>query len=106
MLARLRWSIRTGRKQASAGALLRLWWADFVVHPLFEIGERCQDCGRGFPAWEAADDLYAEVYGTLRGILCPGCFDGRAAARGVRVRFEARRFTPAGPCAPTRTWSS
>jgi hypothetical protein len=90
--ARLRWAIQTGRRPVSCGALLRLWWADFVLHPLFEAEERCQDCGRRYPAWGASCDLYAEVCGSLRGTLCPGCFDRRAGVLGIAVRFQARRI--------------
>ena len=89
-LGRLRWAIQTGRKPTSLLGLLRLWWADFILHPLFEIGERCQDCGRKFPLWSAPDDLYAEVCRSLRGILCPACFSRRATAKGIIVRFDAR----------------
>ena len=62
-----------------------------MLHPLFESGERCQDCGRDFVLWSAPDDLYAEVYGSLRGILCPACFSRRAEAKGIAVGFEAVR---------------
>lgn len=89
IVGRLRWSVRTGRNPASFAALLRLWWADFVLHPLFGIGERCQDCGRGFVLWRAPDELYTVVYGSLRGILCPACFSRRGAAKGITVAFEA-----------------
>jgi len=89
-LGRLRWAIRTGRKPTSPAGLLRLWWADFVLHPLFEIGEHCQDCGRKFPLWRAPDDLYAEAHGSLHGILCPACFGRQAKAKGITVMFEAR----------------
>jgi hypothetical protein len=87
--ARLRWALQTGRSPVSFGALLRLWWADFVLHPLFEDEERCQDCGHRYPARGAPCDLYAEVYGSLRGTVCPGCFDRRAGVLGIAVRFEA-----------------
>src|SRR5271154_402062 len=88
-LGRLRWAIRTGRKPTSFAGLLRLWWADFILHPLFECGERCQDCGRPFVLWRAPDALYEHVYGSLRGILCPACFSRRARAKGIAVRFIA-----------------
>jgi hypothetical protein len=89
-LGRLRWAIRTGRKPTSLAGLLRRWWADFIIHPLFEAGERCQDCGRGSVLWRAPDELYAEVHGSLHGVLCPACFDRQAAAMGIVIRFEAR----------------
>jgi hypothetical protein len=77
MTGRLRWALRMRRRPASAAGLLRLWWADFVLHPLFGIGERCQDCGRDYVLWDADDELYREVHGSERGTLCPGCFDGQ-----------------------------
>jgi hypothetical protein len=89
-LERLRWAIRTGRKPTSLAGLLRLWWADFALHPLFEVGERCQDCGRRFPLWRAPDDLYAEVYRSLGGVLCPACFALKAEAKAIVVMFDAR----------------
>jgi hypothetical protein len=92
VVGRLRWSLRTGRKPTSPFCLPRMWWADFVLHPLFEIGERCQDCGRAFPLWRAPDDLYSDVYGSPHGILCPGCFSRRATAKGMVVSFDARLF--------------
>jgi hypothetical protein len=91
VLGRLRYSLRMGRKPVSLAGLFRLWWADFVIHPLFELGERCQDCGRSFVLWWAPDDdLYVEVHGSPYGILCPACFDRQAEAKGITVRFEAR----------------
>ena len=91
-LGRLRWTMRSRRRPKSLAGLLRLWWHDFAVHVLFEGGERCQDCGRRYVLWGAPDDLYAEVHGSPHGLLCPLCFERQAAARGIVVRFEARRL--------------
>lgn len=91
-LLRLRWAIRTRRKPTSLTGLLRLWWADFALHPFSEIGERCQDCGREYVLWYAPDDLYTEVHGSDFGLLCPACFSAQADARGLTVCFEAQRW--------------
>jgi hypothetical protein len=89
-LGRLRWAIRTRRKPASFAGLLRLWWADFILHPFFECDERCQDCGRAYVLWHAPGELYAEVHGSGFGLLCPRCFDRQAEAKGITISFEAR----------------
>jgi hypothetical protein len=87
---RLRWALRQHRRPRTLAGLARLCWHDFVIHVLFEGGERCQDCGRSYAPWLASDSLYREVYGSLRGLLCPLCFSRRAEAKGLPVRFEAR----------------
>jgi hypothetical protein len=91
-LGRLRWAIRSGRKPTSFAGRLRLWWADFILHPLVECGEHCQDCGRSYVSWHAPDDLYTEVHGSLFGTLCPACFARQGDGRGVRICFEAQRW--------------
>lgn len=77
-IKRLRYSMRVKRHPRSLSGLLRLWWHDFVIHPLFEGGERCQDCGRDYVLWRAPDDLYEVVIGSNRGLFCPACFDRRS----------------------------
>lgn len=86
---RLRYMLRFRRKPISLAARLRMYWRDFVIHVLFEDTESCQDCGRPYVWWRAPDELYGEVHGSLRGTLCPGCFDRQATAKGIVVRFEA-----------------
>jgi len=68
---------------------LRLLWQDFVVHLLFEGGEVCEDCGRGYPLWRALDDLWWSVMDGPGGLLCPGCFDRRADECGIQVHLWA-----------------
>jgi hypothetical protein len=91
-LGRLRWAIRQRRKPTSLAGRLRLWWADFILHPLFECSERCQDCGREYVLWSAPGDLYQEVHGSGFGLLCPGCFSAQADAKGIAVAFVAERW--------------
>jgi len=91
-LERLRYSLGKGRRPVSLAGLLRLWWADFVIHPLSGCGEHCQDCGRRYVLWRAPDDLYAEVHGSGSGLLCPACFSRQADAKGVTVCFAAGRW--------------
>lgn len=95
--ARLRWAVHQHRKPTSLAGLLRLWWADLILHPFFECGERCQDCGREYVLWHAPDDLYAEVHGSGFGLLCPGCFSRQADAKGITVCFAAERWPWWGP---------
>lgn len=54
------------------------------------IDEFCHDCGRRQEVvWTAPDGLWAEVVGREDGggVLCPGCFDIRAAAKGIVLRW-------------------
>lgn len=87
---RLRWATSVRRHPVSLAARLRLWWADFVIHVLFEDGERCGDCGRGYPAWGAPDDLWLLIKGNRFGTLCPACFVRRCRGIGLAVRFQAQ----------------
>jgi hypothetical protein len=77
-------------------ARARLFWHDFVIHVLFEGGERCQDCGRDYVLWEAPTSLYVEVHGSPWGLLCPGCFDRQAREKGIAVEFVAREIPVRG----------
>lgn len=91
-LGRLSWALRQRRRPRSPAGMLRLWWQDFVIHVLFEGGERCQDCGRGYVLWRAPDDLYVRVHGSGHGLLCPACFARQARVRGIIVEFRAAVF--------------
>jgi hypothetical protein len=87
--SRLNWSIHQKREPVSFLGLLRLWWVDFIIHPLFEAGEHCQDCGRSYVLWHASDELYQKVHGSLGGLLCPKCFSGQASRKGIHIKLEA-----------------
>jgi hypothetical protein len=76
-IRRLRWSSSRRRHPRKRWGRLRLWWADFVLHPLFEIGERCQDCGRTYDWHHVPDARWLAVMGSPRGLLCPRCFAER-----------------------------
>ncbi len=91
MYGRLRYALAIRRHPRSLVGLVRLLWEDFVVHVLFEGGEVCQDCGRRYPLWHADWDanLWERVIGHGGGLLCPSCFDRRAAEAGVSVEFIA-----------------
>ena len=61
--------------------------------------EFCHDCGVRQPVvWTATDGLWAEVMGGPSGVVCPACFDKRAEAKGLMLRWEPtlerRRFQP------------
>lgn len=88
-LRRLRWSLTVRRHPKTLAGWLRLWWHDFVIHPIFEGGERCQDCGCKYVLWWSDDeDLWRKGNdGNLGGLLCPMCFAKRLDKRGVVVRF-------------------
>lgn len=84
LLSRLGWAWRTARhaEPLSFDARLRLLWHDFVLHGLVNRGgERCQDCGRDYPAWWANDAEWIDVMGYPSGLLCQRCFDRRRAGR-------------------------
>ena len=88
-MGRLKWALRLRRKPVSLAGRLRMWWHDFVLHPLFGGTEICQDCGRPYVSWRAPDDLYQEVHGSASGTLCPACFDQQAHAKGIVIGFRA-----------------
>ena len=52
-------------------------------------GERCNDCGGRYDRtiWTAPDWLWQLLVGHPGGLLCPGCFDDRAKARGMFLRW-------------------
>lgn len=85
-IGRLRYAVRMtwNGEPKNIAARLRLLYRDFITHGLFgPDGERCQDCGRGYPLWRVSDDLYLEVIGNNGGLLCLGCFDERASDKGI-----------------------
>ena len=93
---RLGWAIRLRRHPRyvpgrSVVGRTRLLWHDFIFHPLFEGGERCQDCGRDYVLWHAPTDLYERVHGSTAGLLCPKCFSRQADEAGIPVEFIAAR---------------
>lgn len=94
-LGRFAWAARNRRQPTSLAGLLRLWWHDFVIHPLFEGGERCQDCGHDYPLWHAEGNLWERIRGTTGGLLCPTCFDRQAHEAGVVVEYRAIPFDSA-----------
>lgn len=91
-LGRFRYSLGVPRRPHSLAGLLRMWWHDFVVHPLFTGTEICEDCGRGYVLWRADDELWREAMGCARGLLCPTCFERRLDKKGVIVIFTASVF--------------
>ena len=94
VIGRLGWAAGMRRRRKPA-VWARLAWHDFIVHGLRNRGgERCQECGRGYPLWRAPDNLYALVHGTTAGLLCPACFDRKARAHGLSVEFQAVQLWP------------
>jgi hypothetical protein len=86
---RFRRELAQRRRPLSFSARLRMY-RNSVAHVLSEISERCQDCGRGYPAWHADDGLYREAHGSPYGTLCPACFARQAEAAGIIVVFAAQ----------------
>lgn len=94
MIGRLGYALHQRRRPRTAAAWLRLAWHDFITHALLNRGgERCQDCGRGYPLWRAGNDLYVEVVGNDGGLFCPSCFGRRAEAQGIVVQYRAWIFS-------------
>lgn len=89
VLGRLKWALSAHRKPKTLVGHLRLLWHDFIIHPLFGGGERCQDCGRSYVLWWTDDEsLWQQANdGSLGGLLCPLCFAKRLDANGIVVRF-------------------
>lgn len=66
--------------------------------------EYCQDCGIEQPVlWHAENELYSAVSGVsphdasgnISGCLCPRCFDCRAEAKGIFLRWVPEvRYAP------------
>ncbi len=53
------------------------------------IIEFCHECGIRQPVvWTARDELWREVVGGPYGVLCPGCFDKAAVAKGLFLRWK------------------
>ncbi len=91
MTDRFRWAWHTNRRPRSVIGLLRMWWHDFVIHPLFEGTEVCEDCGRSdYPLWHADEALWNAAMGCKGGLLCPTCFSERMDKLGTVIEFEAR----------------
>lgn len=87
---RFKWTLSLRRHPKTFTGYLRLLWQDFVIHPLFEGGECCQDCGGSYVLWWADDDeLWRKANnGSLGGLLCPQCFFDRLDDQGILVRFK------------------
>jgi hypothetical protein len=52
------------------------------------IIEFCKVCGQRQPiSWWADDALWQEVVGDRYGVLCPGCFEKAAAAKGILLHW-------------------
>lgn len=51
--------------------------------------EFCQDCGRKQPlVWWADDELWMDFVRQHGGTICPECFDRRATAKGIMLRWK------------------
>ena len=84
--------------------MTRLWWlvrrAAKRLVILVRLGDRlieyCEVCGVRQPlVWWSPDALGTELTGSapvegdnMPGILCPRCFDNRAAQRGIMLRWR------------------
>ena len=54
-------------------------------------GERCDNCGEIYKiCWNAPDDIFQKINGSLDGLLCPPCFDALCAANGISLSWECR----------------
>ena len=63
-------------------------WAKHLMARHMTVIEFCKDCGVEQPVvWTAPDALWIEVWGNEGGVLCPSCFDKRAAALGYLLRW-------------------
>ena len=91
----------------------RLWWRvriavkDLVCYAGFgsRLIEYCEGCGVRQPlVWWSNNALWADVTGeetpagdNASGILCPECFDRRAATRGIALRWHPERTAALTP---------
>lgn len=67
------------------------WTAGLVAptEPSDWEGEVCNDCHKRYDRtiWWAPDELWLQLVGCSGGTLCPGCFDDRAKAIGLFLRW-------------------
>ncbi|MDB5069649.1 MAG: hypothetical protein JWM87_760 [Candidatus Eremiobacteraeota bacterium] len=93
-----RWVLWYARYRRFLAALRTVWYTLILGH----IGEACRECGRPYLHWWAADDLYASATGKGRrsngeaapGLYCLECFDRKALAQGIKLRWIPERWTP------------
>jgi len=97
VIGRFNHSLREPRHPRTIFGLLRMWWSDFVIHPLFEGTEICEDCGRGYPLWATSTKTWQELMDGNAGLLCPTCFCDRMEKRGVIVQLLAVPWDRANP---------
>lgn len=81
------------------GAYFTNWktggWPEALGVPPLEMtvedfdGETCDDCGGRYERtiWTAPDELWIQLVGREGGLLCPPCFDDRAKAVGLFLRW-------------------
>ena len=100
MWSRFRNSLQGPRHPKTVAGYLRMLWYDFVIHPLFEGTEICEDCGRLYVLWYAPEDLWELAMGCPAGLLCPACFSERCEEKGVVVEFKATVFLDKRAVAP------
>ena len=87
-----RWALYFVRHRRFLAALRSLWYRLACGH----IEEDCQDCGRPYLLWHAADDLYGRVTGNWPhpdgesggGQFCLACFDRRAERQGIVIIWQ------------------
>ena len=74
-------------------------WAKGVLARVTLVIEFCHDCGKTQPVvWHVEDALWAR-FADGQKPLCPECFDRRAAAEGVLLRWTAAADARSGPAA-------
>lgn len=102
-----RWTARFVREGKLLAAVRQAWAAFIEGHD----GETCQECGRRYLLWHAADDLYGRVTGrwpkpwddgsgqseVASGLFCPACFDRLASARGIALRWYPMVYAAPSP---------
>jgi hypothetical protein len=94
---RARWTLEVLRSAdlPTLGAKLRwVYWR----HVRRYDSEVCHECGRpvmrGIASWwHAPDELWQEVGGPKRGVLCPACFSEWARAKGRLIYYTATVWT-------------
>lgn len=75
------------RKRYTGGlrARLRSIWHHVIKGYRYEV---CGQCGRPVDVvWEAPTELWQEVMGDPRGLICIPCFDGELEQRGLFARW-------------------
>jgi len=60
-----------------------------IRYACMDDNEHCGDCGRPYAiVWQAETALWHSIMGNDAGLLCPDCFDIRAARANIHIMWH------------------